>query len=143
MFVSLVALDGFHQLLSSLLTADLTPEWGGRSLFHPLPHIYEKTLFCCVETIANNVLNRRRIVVLDRLWAKAAPTLNTAFSLTNIHAKWWIQCLLTSSTRLLSQATSIYDQPKRVVEFFGIFRDNCWIWATLSVQYHLYLNDRV
>ena len=82
--------------------------------------------FCCVERVANNVLNHQH-VVFDRLWANATPTLNTAFSLTNVHAKWWIHCLLISSTPLLTHTTSIYDRPKQV---FGVFRDNCWIWAT-------------
>ena len=35
-----------------------------------------KTPFCCVKTVANNALNRRRVVVFDWLWANAAPTLN-------------------------------------------------------------------
>ena len=56
MFVSLVALDSFHLLLSSQLTADLTPEWTGGSMFHLLSHIYAKTPFSCVETVANNAL---------------------------------------------------------------------------------------
>ena len=54
----------------------------------------------------------------DRLWTNVAPTLNTSFSLTNVHVKWWIPCLLLSSTALLSHATSIYDQPKWVCGFF-------------------------
>ena len=44
-FASLVTLDSFHLLLSSQLTADLTLEWNGGSIFHPLSHIYAKTLF--------------------------------------------------------------------------------------------------
>ena len=51
MFVSLVTLDSFH------LTADLTPEWSGGSMFQPLSHIYAKTPFCCIETVAYNTLN--------------------------------------------------------------------------------------
>ena len=123
MFASLVALNGFHLLLSSQLTANLTLEWSGGSLFHLLSHIYAKT-------VANNVLNRRCVVVFDQLWANAASALNTAFSLTNVHAKWWIHCLLISSTPLLSHATSIYDRPKWVCRVFDVFRDNWWVWAT-------------
>ena len=67
MFASLVALDGFHLLLSTQLTAKFTLEWSGGSMFHSLSHIYAKTPFCCVGTIVNNALNRRRIVVFDRL----------------------------------------------------------------------------
>ena len=78
MFASLVALDGFHLLLSTQLTADLTPEWSGGSMFPPLSYTYTKTPFYCIETVANNALKRQR-VVFDQLWANVAPTLNTAF----------------------------------------------------------------
>ena len=57
MFVSLVTLDGFYLLLSTQLSANMAPEWSGRSMFHPLSHIYAKTPFCCIETIVNNALN--------------------------------------------------------------------------------------
>ena len=57
MFASLVALDGFQLLLFSQMTADLILEQSGGSMFHPLPHIYAKAPFCCIETIANNALN--------------------------------------------------------------------------------------
>ena len=80
MFASLISLDSFHLLLSTQLTVDLTPEWSGRSIFHPLSHIYAKTPFCCIETVANNTLNHWHIVAFDRLWANVAPTLNIAFS---------------------------------------------------------------
>ena len=60
MFASLVTLDGFHLLLSTQLTADLTPEWSGGSKFHPLSHIYAKTPFCCIETVANNTESSTR-----------------------------------------------------------------------------------
>ena len=88
MFVPLVALDGFHLLLSTQLTASLTLKWSGGSMFYPLTHIYAKTPFCCIETVANNTLNLQHIVIFDQLWANVAPTFNTAFSLTNFHAKW-------------------------------------------------------
>ena len=112
MFASLVTLNSFYLLLSTQLTANLILEWSGGSMFPLSSHIYEKTLFCWVETVANNALNHRCIAVFNRLWANMGPTLNTTFSLTNVHAKWWIHCLLISSTPLLSHATSIYDQPK-------------------------------
>ena len=53
-----------------------------------------------------------------------------SFSLTKAHAKWWIHCLLISSTPLLSYATSIYDQPKRVCWVFWCFPGQFRIWAT-------------
>ena len=103
-----VSLVAFTQL-----TADLTPGWNGGSMFHPLSYIYAKTSFCCIETVAN------------------------AFSLTNVHAKCWIHCLLISSTPLLSHATSIYDQPKRVCGAFWCFLGQLLNLDDLSIQYHL------
>ena len=120
-FASLAILVGFYLLLSTQLTHNLTLEWNGRSMFYTLSHIYAKLPFCCVETVANSALNRWRVAVFDRLWANATSTLNTVFSLTNVHAKWWIHCLLISSTSVLSQATSIYDRPKRVGGVFLVF----------------------
>ena len=120
MLAYVVVLDGIHLLLSTQLIADLTLEWSGGSMFHLLSHICAKTPFRCVKTVANNALIRRRDVVFDQLWANAAPTLNTAFSLTNVCAKWWIRCLLISSTLLLSHSTSIYDRPKRVCGVFFV-----------------------
>ena len=91
-------------------------------------------IHCYIETVANNALNHRH-VVFDQLWVNAAPTLNTAFSLTNVHAKWWIHCLLISSTHLLSHTTSIYNRPKWVC---GVFWDNCrirvtWVFSVICV----------
>ena len=131
MFVSFVVLDGFHLLLSTQLSANLTPEWSGRSTFHPLSHIYTETPFSCIETVANNALNCRH-GVFDRLWTNAAPSLNTAVSLTNVYANihgeytafWYLQLLC-----YLMQLQFTIDQ-NEFVEFFGVFWDNCWIWAT-------------
>ena len=130
MFASLVALDCFHLLLSTQLTTDLTSEWSGEFIFHLLSHIYAKTPFCCVETVANNALNRWRVVVFDQLWANAAPTLNTKFLLTNFIQKveftafWYLQllCYLTQFQFTIGQ--------KEFVEFFSVFPDNCQILAT-------------
>ena len=143
MFVFLVALNGFHLLLSTQLTADLTLEWSGGSIFHPLSHIYAKTSFCCFETVANNALNCRRVVVFDRLWANATPTVNTASSLTDVHVKWWIYSFLISSTPQLSHTTSIYDWPKWVNGVLGCFPGQLPNLVDLSVQHHLYLYDCV
>ena len=59
-----------------------------------------------------------KIVVSDRLWANMVPISNRAFSCSNVHAKWWIHCLLISLRCHLSYATSMYDRPK---PFCGLF----------------------
>ena len=51
MFASLVALDGFHHLLFTQLTADLTLERRGRSRFYWLSHIYTKVLFVVLKQL--------------------------------------------------------------------------------------------
>ena len=47
--------------------SDLTPKRRGGSMFHPMSHIHAKTPFRYVETVANSALNRRHVVVFDRL----------------------------------------------------------------------------
>ena len=119
MFVSLVTLNSFHLLLSTQLTADLTLEWSGGSMFHPLSYIYAKTPFSCVKTVATNTLNRQHVVVFDRLCAYTAPTLNTAFSLTDVQTKWWIHCLLQPHCYLMQPQFMI--SQNEFVEFFLVF----------------------
>ena len=141
MFVSLVTLDSFHLLLSTQLTANLTLEWSGWSIFHPLSHIYAKTPFCCVKTVVNNT--ESSMYCFWSTVSKHAPILNIVFSLINVHAKWWIHCLLISSTLLLSRATSIYDQPKRVCGVFWCFLEQLPNLGNLSVQHNLCQYDPV
>ena len=86
MFASLVTLDGFHLLLSTQLTANLSLEWW----IHVSSIVtcsYKKLLFSGVETVGNNALNHWCVAIFDQLWANTVPTFNTAFSLTNVHAK--------------------------------------------------------
>ena len=106
-------------------------------------HLCKKTPFCCIETVANNVLNCQRVVIFDWLWVNVAPTFNTAFSLTNVHTKWWIYCILISSTLLRSYATSIYYWPKRVCGVFWCFPGQLPNLGDLSVQHHLCQYNRV
>ena len=80
--------DGFHPLMSTQLTADLTLECSDGSMYHPLSHTAWKNLFYCAETARNSSLNRRRVVVFDRLCANAVRISNRAFSCSNVHAKW-------------------------------------------------------
>ena len=130
----------FHLLLSSQLIANLTLNWHGWSMFHPFSHIYVKTPFCCIETVANNTPKCQH--VFDQLWTNATPTFNTDFWLTNVHAKWWIHCFLIPSTPLQSHATSIYDHPKRDVEFYSAkfgqtaFSIACVCKTTFKVSIH-------
>ena len=111
-FAFLVALNGFHPLLSTQMTVDLTLECSDGSMFHLLSHTAWKNPFYCAETDLNSALNRRRVVVLDRLWANAVPISNRAFSCSNAHAKWRIHCLLISSRCQLSHTTLIYNRPE-------------------------------
>ena len=91
-------------------------------------HIFTQNLLFVALKQLQTTLNCWHI--FDRLWANVVATLNTAFSLTNVHAKCWIHCLPISSTPLLSYTTSIFNRPNEFVEFFGVFQDNCQIWAT-------------
>ena len=114
MFASLVTLDGFHLLLSvsTQLTAD-------GSMFHPLSHIYAKTLFCCVETVANNALNGRCIVLINceqaqhPLWTQLSH-LEMFMQNSEYTAFWHLQLLC-----YLTQLQFMFGQ-----------NNNCQIWAT-------------
>ena len=127
----LVALDGFHLMLSTQLTANLTLEWSGGSMFHPLSHIYVKTIFCCIETVSNNALNCWHVIVFDWLWTNMNP-LWTQLSHWQIimqnseyTAFWYFQLIC-----YLMQLQYMIDQNK-FVEFFSVFQNNnCWIWVT-------------
>ena len=136
MFASLVTLDSFYLLLSTQLTIDFTPEWSSGSMFLPLSHIYVKTPFYCIETVANNALNCEQ-VVFDWLRANAAKSLNVAFTMTNVHAKWHIHCLLISSTTPLFHTTSIYNWPKWFWGVFCFFPGQFPNLDNLSVRHHL------
>ena len=127
MFATLIALDGFHLLLSSQLTANLTPKWSDGSTFHPLSQIYAKTSFGYVETVVNNALKRRRVVVADyeQTWHPLWPQLSywQMFMQNSEYTVFWylqLLCYLTQLQFTISQ--------NNLVEFFGVFRDNCWIW---------------
>ena len=133
--------DFFGRLSPAAIhSADCRFDPGVKWWIHVYTHIYTKAPFCCVETVTNNALNRRH--VFDRLWANAAPTMNTAFSLTNVHAKWWIHHLLKPLTPLLSYTTSIYDWPIWVSEVF-CFPGQLLNLDDLSIQFHLCLYEHI
>ena len=95
MFTSLIALDGFHLLLSIQLTADLPLEWSGGFIFHPLSSVHANHFFCCDETIANNALNRRRVVVFRQQLS------HWQMSIQNIeYTAFWYLPLLCYQTQL-------------------------------------------
>ena len=139
MFASLVTLDDFHQLLSTQLTANLTLEWSGGSVFLPLLHNYAKSPFCRVKTISNNALNQC-VAVFDRLWANAAPALNTAFSLTNVHAKMvntlpsdtFNSSAISYNFNLRLAKTSLWSFPGQLLNL-----------GDLNIRHYLCLNDRI
>ena len=99
-------------LLSTQLTANLIPAWSGI-------YLHKNSFLLCW-----NSCKQRSESSTSCFWLTVSKCgthfENTAFSKTNIHAKWWIHCLLIS-TPLLSHATSIYNQSKRVCGKFWCF----------------------
>ena len=67
-------------------------------------------------------------------WANVAPTLNAAFSLTNVHVKWSIRCLLfmigQNKFLVFFGTTAKFGQPKHSVSFVSV--QPC-----LKLAYHL------
>ena len=149
MFASLVTLDDFHLLLSTQLTANLTPEWSIGSMFHPLSNIYTKTPFCCIETVANNALNHQCVVVfdwlrkgrihfeysflIDKCSCKMVNTLlpdifnssaiSRNFNLWSAKTRLW-------SFLLFSRKTAEFAWPERSTSFVSV-------WPRLKSAYHL------
>ena len=126
-FAFLVALHGFHPLLSTQLTADLTLKCSDGSMFHPLSHTAWKNPFYCANKALNSALSGRHVVVFDRLWANKVPISNRAFSYSNVYAKWLIHCLLITLKCQLSCETSIHDHPKPFCGLLYVFSNNCQI----------------
>ena len=129
------SVDGFHLLLSTQLTDDLTLEWSRESMFHPLSHIYAKTPFCCIKTIANNTLNHWHIV-FDWL-SKHDTYFQHSFLIDKCSCKM-VNTLLCYPTQL--QFTTGQNE---FVEFFWCFPGQLPNFGELSVQHHLCLYNCV
>ena len=106
--------------------------------------IFTKNSFCCVERVADNSLNRRHVVIFDRLWVNTATTLNTAFSLTNNSCKM-VNTLPSNifSSSFVSHNFNLRSVKTSLRRFFLCFPGQLLKLSELSVQQHLYLNDRV
>ena len=64
-FASLVALDGFHRLLSPQLTTDLTLEWSGESMFYPWLLNYAKLLFVALKQLQRTLWMVDALFLID------------------------------------------------------------------------------
>ena len=115
MFASLVALDGFHLLLSTQLTADLTPEWSCGSMFHPLLSIYNHLkrvsgVFLCFPGQPPNLGNLwgfSIICVCTTVFKVIIPPLNCCFQWSRV----WITLmkpLLCLNSILFHQKAMLY-----------------------------------
>ena len=138
MFASLVTLDGFHLLLSTPLTAGLIPEWSGGSMFHPLSHIYPKTLFCCVETVANNV-DALFLIDCEQTWHSLWTQLShwQMFMQNGEYIAFWyfqLLCYLTQLQFTIGQ--------NDFVEFLCFLGQQPNL-SDLSVQHHLFVRSRL
>ena len=137
MFMSLVALNSFHLLLSIQLTADLT---GGKWWIHVSSYVTSlcKNFFLlhwnsckqCSEslthfrlTVSKHSTHFEHSFLIDKCSYKIVNTL--------------------PSTPLLSHATSIYDWPKQVCGVFWCFLGQLPNLEDLSIQHHLCLYNRV
>ena len=130
MFASLVALDGFHLLLSTQLTVDLTLEWSDWSMRLPLAYIYVKKFFFSLKELQTTLwVDDALLFLIDckktrhPLWIPLSHW--QMFMLNGEYAAFWYLQLLC----YLTQLQFTIDQ-KEFVEFFGVFRDNYQIWAT-------------
>ena len=129
MLVSLIALDIFHPLLSTQLTVDLTPEWSGGSTFNLLSHIYAKTPFGCIETVASNAESLTHCCFLLTV-SKHSTHFENSFLIEEHSCK--MVNTLPSDIFNSSAISCNFNLPLATtsVEFLGIFGDNCRIWVT-------------
>ena len=131
MFGLLVTLNNFHPLLFTQLTANLTSEWSGGSMFYPLSYNYAKTSFCYVETVANNALNHGRVIVFDQtrypLWTQLSYW-QMIMQNGEYTAFWYLQllCFLTQLQFMIGQ--------NEFVEFLWCFPGQLPNLCDLSVQ---------
>ena len=77
-----------------------------------------KNSFCCMETVANNVLNHWCIVDFDQLWANRSTQFEHSFLID--------KC----SCKMVNTQLQFTIDPNEFVEFFGVFQDNCQIRVT-------------
>ena len=128
MVASLVNLDGFHLLLSTQLTADLTLEWSGGSMFHPLSHIYAKTIFIALKPLQKMFWINALLFLInceqmqDPFWTQLSHW-QMFIQNGEYTAFWYFQflCYLMQFQFTIGQ--------NEFEEFFGVFRDNCLIWV--------------
>ena len=133
-FASLLALAGFHLLLSTQLTANLTREWCGGSMFHPLSHTYrKKKLFFCVETVTIERSESLTCFLID--CEQTRLPLSTQLSHWQMFmqndeytAFWYLQLLFNLwsvkmnlwNFLVFSRSTAEFGQPKRSASFLSV-----------------------
>ena len=143
MFASLVALDGFHLLLSHSADCwfDSWVKWW--------IHVSSIVTYLCKNPLLlhwNSCKQCSESLTRCCLWStvsKCGTHFQHTFSLTNVYAKWWIHCHLIASTPLISHTTSIYNWPKQVCRVFWYFPGQLLNLGNLSIQHHLCLYDDV
>ena len=134
MLASLVALDGFHLLLSTQLTADLTLKRRGGSMFHPLSHIYTKKHFLLRW---NSCKQHSELSTHCCFWSTVSKR-GTHFKHSFLID--WYLCKMVNilpsdifNTSAISRNFNL-----RVCGFFSfcvcVFRDNCRIWVTWAFR---------
>ena len=131
MFASLVALDGFHLLLSTQMIAELTLEWSGGSMFHPLSHIYAKTPFYCVWNSYKQCSESSTRCCFGSTVSKRSTHFEHSFLIDKCSCK--MMNTLPSdnfNSSAISRNFNLQSAKTSFMEFFGDFRDNCRIcWA--------------
>ena len=90
---------------------------------------FRKVFLTCFRLEISN----KQKIDFSKVTHRSTP-LNRAFSCSNVHAKWWLHCLLKSLRCQLSHATSIYDRPKPFFGLFFVFWNNCRIWANRAFR---------
>ena len=138
MFASLVTLDGFHQLLSTQLTADLTQEWSGGSTLHPLSRLhknsillcwnsskqrFESSICCCFwSTVSKCGTNSEHSFLIDKCLCKIVNTLpSDIFNSSAISCNFNLQSAKTSWVFLVfSRTAAKFGWPECSASFMAV-----------------------
>ena len=132
MFASSVVLDG--------LTADLTVEWSGGSMFHPLSHIYKKNSFllhwnsykqhseslmhCCFWlTVSKCGTHFEHSFLIDKYSCKMVNTLSPDIfnsSVMSCNFNLWLAKTSLWNFLVFSGTTAEFGQPKHSASFVSV-----------------------
>ena len=120
----------FRWLSPSAVHSYWLPIWSGGSMFYPSSHIYKKLLFVVLKQLQTTLwIIDTSLLLIDceqiqhSLWTKLSH-----WQMFRQNGKYTAFCYLQLFCYLTQLQFKIGQN--ELVEFFGVFQDNCWTWVT-------------